>query len=150
MARTPLIASGLVIVLVGGAGLSPVAGQDRCPSGVITEVVYDVGKPFRPKEASEDASLGWFLRTMNYVHIRTRVRTVGWELHFEEGDCFDPQLLAESERSLRSLRYIAEADITSERVGSGGHRVTVHVRDSWALSGGLSLSFDGGAPRVPA
>jgi len=145
MARTPLIASGLVIVLVGGAGLSPVAGQDRCPSGVITEVVYDVGKPFRPKEASEDASLGWFLRTMNYVHIRTRVRTVGWELHFEEGDCFDPQLLAESERSLRSLRYIAEADITSERVGSGGHRVTVQVRDSWALSGGLSLSFDGGA-----
>lgn len=105
-----MIASGLEIALVGVAGVNPVAGQDRCPSGVITEVVYDAGKPFRPKEASEDASLGWFFRTMKHVHIRTRVRTVGWELLFGEGDCFEPLFFAESERSLRSQRYIDEFD----------------------------------------
>ncbi len=38
MVRTPLIASGLVIALVGGAVLNPVADQDRRPSGVIFRV----------------------------------------------------------------------------------------------------------------
>ncbi len=142
MVRTRLF-SGLLVLTCAWTP-RPVEAQAQCTLGRITEIVFDVDEPFDEGATSEDARLGWLFRSMNWVHIRTRVRTVGWELLFSEGDCFDPTVLAESERSLRSLRYISKADISSERLPSGDHRVFVKVQDSWAITGGLELSSNGG------
>ena len=83
-------------------------------------------------------------RTLNSVHIASTERTIRWELLFAEEDCFDPLLLRESERNLRNLAYISEAEVESEQLADGSHRVTVTTVDAWALSVSIGLSFDGG------
>jgi hypothetical protein len=144
MARTRVIGVGLMIALVMGASPVPLFAQVRCPGGVISEIVLDIEKPLGSDGTSPGSVFGWVFRTMNFLHIRTHERAVRWELLFEEGDCFDPVVIEESERSLRSLRYVSEAEVTPESLGAGHHRVYVRVRDSWAITGGLALSFDGG------
>jgi hypothetical protein len=69
---------------------------------------------------------------------------IGWELLFDEGDCLDPALLEESARSLRSLPYIYEATITSERLADGSYRVDVQTLDAWALSLAVQFTVDQG------
>lgn len=119
--------------------------QARCGAGVIAEVVVEVEKPLGPDSGAASDEANWLFRTMNFFHIRTRERTVRWELLFDEGDCLDPVVVAESERSLRNLRFVSEATIVVEPLDvDGEHRVHVRVRDSWALTGGLALSLDGG------
>ena len=77
---------------------------------------------------------------MNSVHIASTERTIRWELLFAEEDCFDPLLLRESERNLRNLAYIAEAEVESEQLADGSHRVTVTTVDAWALSVAIAVS----------
>ncbi len=127
------------------ATLSPAAGAAQvCSAGAISEVTYDRQKPFGPDATSEEAKLGWLFRGMNAVHVRTIPAAIRWELLFREGDCMDPRLLEESARSLRSLPYIVEASITSERLADGTHRVDVRTVDAWALSLAVSFTVDQG------
>lgn len=122
---------------------SAVAGQE-CASGPIEEVVFEREKPFDAETAGPDATFGWLFRTMNAFHIRTRESTLRWELLVAESECLDPTHLEESERALRQLSYIVDADIASETLPGGGHRVVVRTQDSWAASAGASVSLDGG------
>lgn len=100
-------------------------------------------KPF-VSEAAPDARFGWLFRTMNTFHVRTRERTVRWELLFAESDCYDPARITESERTLRELPYILDAGVDAEPHPDGGYRVLVRTRDSWAASAGAAFSFDNG------
>lgn len=134
-----------VLIAVTAIGLlpGPTRGQ-VCPEGAVEEVVLDRLKPFGPETAGPDATFGWLFRTMNAFHIRTRESTLRWEMLVSESECLDRARLQESERSLRQLPYIVEADVRSEPLPSGGHRVLVRTQDSWAASAGASVSLDGG------
>ncbi len=115
-----------------------------CTAGTISEIAFYRLKPFLPEATSEDASSGGVFRFMNSIHITTKERTIRWELLFEEGDCLDPVLLQESERNLRTLPYMSEARVQSERLTNGSHRVDVMTLDGWAIVAGVSIAFDGG------
>ena len=143
MARTRWIGVGLMIGLVQSVIVPPLTAQVRCPGGVISEIVFEIQKPLG-SDGTSSRTLGWVFNTLNFVHVRTHEQVVRWELHFDQGDCLDPALIEESERSLRSLRYVSEAEIDPESLGAGRHRVHVRLRDAWPLSGGVGLSFDQG------
>jgi hypothetical protein len=135
------------IALALGLGLvaSPAAAQSSCSAGRISEITYERLKPFGEEATSEEARLGWLFRGMNSIHVRTLPTVVRWELLFKEGDCLDdPLVLEESERALRSLPFLVEARLTSERLADGSHRVHVRTIDAWALSLGISFTVDDG------
>ena len=50
----------------------------------------------------------------NYFHIKTREHIIRNELLFSEGDTLDQELLSESERKLRALAFLGEAEISIE------------------------------------
>lgn len=120
------------------------ADAQTCPEGQVGQILVDRVEPFSGDAVADGARLGWWFRTMNAVHVRTLESTVLWELMFDEESCFDPVLLAESERSLRSLSYISDAAVTTELSPEGSRRVHVQTHDAWAVAGGLALSFDAG------
>ena len=117
----------VVGLAVGLATPDGAAAQDVCSDGVVSEITYDRRKPFGEDATGPDAGAGWLFRGMNAAHIRTKPTVIRWELLFREGDCFGPELLEESARSLRSLPYIVEAELTSERLADGNHRVQVRT-----------------------
>lgn len=135
----------LAATLVGMVGAAPsAAAAQACADGLIGTIVVDRAEPFTGDAVAEGVRLGWWFRLMNTMHVRTRESTVRRELLFGESDCFDPLLLAESERSLRSLSYIADASVTVDEPTAGPVTVRVRTWDAWAVSGGISLSLDGG------
>lgn len=113
---TRAVVLGALAFVVGPMGLA----AQLCETGTISDVRYDRLKPFGAEATSEDAKAGWLFRGMNSVHVRTMPTVIRWELLFAVGDCFDPDLLEESARSLRSLPYIYEATINPQRKGLGG------------------------------
>lgn len=125
----------IVTALLAWAG--EVSAQ-ACAAGTISEIAYERQKPFPPETS------GGLFRTLNAIHVRTLPTVIRWELLFREGDCLNPLLLEESERSLRSLPYIVEAEITSEQLPDGTHRVLVQTIDAWALSVGIAFTVDNG------
>jgi hypothetical protein len=127
---------------MAGGGLQ---AQEACTEGRISEIVYERAYPFGEAATAEDNKLGWLFRGMNKIHVRTLPKVIAWELLFQEGDCLDdPLVLEESERALRSLPYVVEAEIRTERLEDGSHRVRVTTTDAWALSLGISFTVDEG------
>jgi len=83
-------------------------------------------------------------RLVNGLHVSTQKETVQRQLLFQSGDPYDPRVLAETERLLRSQRYLNEAVI--QPVGYRDNRVDVLVRvhDVWTLNPGISFGRKGG------
>lgn len=86
----------------------------------------------------------WYGRLANRFHWITRERVVRDMLLFSEGDAWQPQDAAESERLLRGQNYIYDARVRPLRLCGKRVDMLVLVRDVWTLSGGLSLSRSGG------
>lgn len=126
-------------------GLAPsVLRAQACAQGEISVVTSETLDPFLPAATSPGASFGWIFRALNVLHVRSRPSTVGRELLFQEGDCFDLRLVRETERVLRSLPFISTARVDMEELPDGRHRIEVHTRDAWALLFGMSFSLGGG------
>lgn len=143
----PILRSSLLQTLAAGVALvvGPAAGvAQACADGTISEITFDRQKPFPPEATSEEAGAGWLFRGLNSIHVRSLPSVIRWELLFTEGDCLEPALLEESARSLRSLPYIVEAQVTSEPLPDGTHRVNVRTIDAWALSLGIAFTVDNG------
>ena len=60
-------------------------------------------------------------------------RVIRRELLFRVGDCYVPALLEDSERILRSLSFIADADVFGVRQPDGTQHVVVETRDEWSV-----------------
>jgi hypothetical protein len=131
------------VVVVVGASPALISGQD-CPEGRISSIQVVSLDVFDLNEFKEGSFPRGVFRTANRIHINTAESYILSELFFEEGDCFDPFLLEESARVLRSRVFIKWAEITSEPQPDGGIAVHVQVQDDWTLKLGLGLSFDEG------
>ncbi len=70
-------------------------------------------------------------RWANELHIVTKEQVIKSDLLFEEGDPFDLELVRESERRLRRLPYIGQAEITVAPATGDSVDVTVTTRDQW-------------------
>ncbi|MCY4574087.1 MAG: BamA/TamA family outer membrane protein [Gemmatimonadetes bacterium] len=152
------------LILLGLLGAAPSAsaqeapeGRPECPAGVIVNVFVENQSIYEEDGPEDGQSHGWVQRlaawVANRVHIRTRKGLIESELLFRAGDCFDQLLLDESERSLRSLSFLAEADIRHAPASDGRMDVFVTTRDDWTLKldvrpeldQGLRFAYLGGA-----
>jgi hypothetical protein len=124
----------------------PGPGSDaeaRCEAGVISSVEVDSRSIFDP-ESTSIAPLAWTYNLLNLLHVNTSEAFIRNELLFEEGDCFDPFLLAESYRLLDGHGFMYVEEITEEPDGSGGYRVLVATRDEWSTKVDIGPTYDDG------
>ncbi len=106
---------------------------------IINNNVFDLENP------AENKAL---YRVANRIHITTRKGVIEEQLLFQSGDQFSSQRLDESERLLRSNRYIQSASIKPTRIEDGLVDVDVTTIDSWSFQPELSLSRSGGVNKL--
>ena len=115
-----------------------------CPQGRIAGIQVRQIDVFDPSEFPEGSLVRGALRTANRIHVNTSESYIRSELLFEEGSCYDPFLLEESARILRTRIFVKWAEVTGIRDPDGDTTVQVRVQDDWSLKLGLGLSFDEG------
>lgn len=94
-------------------------------------------------DVKDDRENGIFYRTANALHFHTRQETIRQQLLFKEGDSFSPQLILETERLLRSNRYIGKATIETNIDGDFVD-VIVETQDTWSTKPKIRASHTGG------
>lgn len=125
--------------MVGGALLAPsVLEQSGARIGRI-EVVND--NIFDTDKAGENRLLH---RWANAIHIKTKPDVVAAQLLFQPGDNYSEQRVRETERLLRSNRYLGEAEIVPSAYNNGVVDLEVHTSDVWTLNPSISFSRGGG------
>ncbi len=114
--------------------------EGGCEHGSITRVFLDNHSIYDAPEPDTTGGGGlvprfskWARSVANRLHRRTRPSFIERELLFKAGDCLDPLMLDESERLLRALPFIAEADVYPVPVGEDEVHVVVDTRDDWTL-----------------
>ena len=98
--------------------------------------VFDLSRP------EEDTTL---FRIADWLHIRTREKTVATQLLFKPGDPYDARLLQETERLLRRNQFLRDARIRPVAYHDGVVDVDVVTQDLWTLNPGISISRSGGS-----
>ena len=83
-------------------------------------------------------------RLANRLHIHTRRSVIARSLLFKRGDPVTANVIEETERVLRSVRYLYWAQITPAAVHDGVVDVDVETRDTWSLSPSVSFGRTGG------
>jgi hypothetical protein len=115
-----------------------------CPAGVIATItiknhnIFDLTDPGLPER------LRLAYRVANALHVRTRASVIRRDLLVRPGDCFDLDLLIESERLLRANHYLAYARVHHQTNAAGDHDIVVETRDEWSTRLDLRASLDGG------
>jgi hypothetical protein len=109
----------------------------------IGRIQLDPENVFDPSKPDEDKS---FYKVANRLHITTREAVVEEALLFKPGDLYDPVVILESERLIRSRGSIADAFIIPSAYNEETNTVDILVstRDSWSLSTNLSFGRSGG------
>jgi outer membrane protein assembly factor BamA len=102
---------------------------------------------FDESDPREDALL---YRAANRLHVTTREATIRAQLLFASGDPYSRRVLDESERALRSQRYLREPRIRPVAWHDGVVDVRVRSEDVWTTNPGLSVSRAGGANKFGA
>ena len=74
-------------------------------------------------------------KALNRINFNTRDTTIRQSLLFQEGDSIDPYVLADSERLLRYLDFIQDAqiDVIPDKVNTESASILVIVKDQWSL-----------------
>ena len=97
--------------------------------------------------SAEEAERGWIYRAANALHETTRETTVRRLLLFAEGDFFDPERLAETERNLRASGFFKRASVVAGEPHDGVVDVVVETQDAWTMQIGIGIGRDGGQMR---
>jgi hypothetical protein len=83
-------------------------------------------------------------RLANRLHMDTRASAVEARLLFRTGDPYSRHVLDESERALRDMRYLFDAEIRPVRYYDNTVDIEVRTRDVWTLNPGASFKLRGG------
>jgi hemolysin activation/secretion protein len=108
---------------------------------VIGTVIVDIRNIF--DESDQRESNGLF-RLADHLHIRTKHATIQAQLLFASGDKYLARKLAETERALRLLPYVYDAQIVPVHYADGRVDIRVTTKDVWTLSPGISFARSGG------
>lgn len=126
----------VILFLICAAGAH--AGDTGLRVGTITIVAEDV---FSESEAASGTGYSW----TNALHITTRPGVIRKFLLFREGDAFDEETLAQTERNLRQLPFLKSASVEASEPHDGVVDVTVVTQDSWSTEPGVSVGSSGGS-----
>jgi hypothetical protein len=75
----------------------------------------------------------WLEKAGNAVHVKTKQFTIKNLLLFKKNQPLDSLLVRESERLIRSQRYVRQVTITPETISEDSVDVYIRVLDSWSL-----------------
>ncbi|MQA90276.1 MAG: BamA/TamA family outer membrane protein [Gemmatimonas sp.] len=117
------------------ASPAPAWGQPGgvvCPEGSVADIVIDTNSVFDLEGGTRDGRFGWAYRLANTLHARTDAEVVRRELLFDVGDCYDVELLRDSERLLRGFTFLANAEVYGIRMPNGQVQVIVDTQDEWS------------------
>lgn len=114
-----------------------------CPEGRITAIFVDNHSIYDIDRVHDGGLLGWVYGTANALHVKTREGFIRRELLFHRGDCYDPFLIEESGRILRSYSFLARADVYPVDQPDGNKHVVVDTQDEWTTRVDLGITFDG-------
>jgi outer membrane protein assembly factor BamA len=84
-------------------------------------------------------------RAVNALHIQTREGVIERALLFKSGEPLVARLIEESERVLRTTRYLYDVNLRVAAWHDGVADIDVETRDTWTLDPGISISRSGGA-----
>ncbi len=107
----------------------------------IGNVTIRILKIFDPEKPGERKAL---FRLADKWHIDTRESTVEAQLLFQPGDPYSRRVLDETERNLRTLRFILEPEIRVVAYHDGLVDLEVVAHDVWTTSPGISFHRAGG------
>ena len=112
---------------------------------VIGDIVFEKRNIFDLSDPRENK---WLYRWVNRLHVVTRDRVIRDQLLFEDGDAYSGRLLEETERIVRSNRFIYDASVEPIRYEDGIVDVKVTTQDVWSLTPDVSFSRSGGENRT--
>ena len=107
----------------------------------IGSVTIRILQIFDPEKPGERKAL---FRLADKWHIDTRESTVEAQLLFRPGDPYSRRVLDETERNLRTLRFILEPEIRVVAYHDGLVDLEVVAHDVWTTSPGISFRRAGG------
>ena len=103
---------------------------------VLNNNIFDTDDPKENKR---------LFRWANALHIRTRPGVIERALLFKTGDRLTVRLIDETERVLRSNRYLYDVQIRPVTYHDGVVDIEVSTRDTWSLDPGVSVGRSGGS-----
>ena len=142
MARRLQIAF-LFIAATSAVRTPPVTGQ-QCTDGEISFIFVNSHPVFDTGDLNDDRAFPWIYDVANGFHMETDEEFLKGELLFEVGDCYDPFLLADSERIVRRLGFIARVDIFAIPQPDGSVHIVVDAQDKWTLQVTARARLDDG------
>ncbi len=110
---------------------------------IIRKIIVETLDPFSNSIADTDIPEGNFLaRLGNRLHLKTNPHTVRNLLLIRENQPFDPWLVRESERLVRSRSYITDVRFGVRSVSGNSDSVDIYIRqlDKWSIIPGGSFN----------
>lgn len=120
------------------------AGSVSAEDLVIGSIEVRNENVFNEEEAAGSAPF----RIANGLHFTTRESFVRKFLLFSEGDPYQPELLAESERNLRKMPFLKSVSVTAGEAHDGMVDVVVVTQDSWSTEPEISAGSRGGGNKM--
>ena len=108
----------------------------------IGEIRVVAGNIFDTADPKENNAL---FRTANLLHISTHPGVIRRALLFKTGDRVSVQQIEETERLLRTNRFLYDVQFRVLAVHDGVADIEVFTRDTWSLDPGISAGRTGGA-----
>jgi hypothetical protein len=147
--RVPVLALLTVLPVVGAcaedfveaSGATETSAGPEQDTALIGEINVVAGSIF---DETDPAESGFLYRLANRLHIHTRDSTIRSQLLFTSGDPYSERILAESERLLRTQRFLSEPEIRPVAWHDGVVDVEVRSADVWSTTPGISVSRSGG------
>jgi hypothetical protein len=109
---------------------------------VIGEITIDARNIFDLEDEKENKAL---FRLANLLHIRTRPPVIERQLLFKPGERVSKRLIDETERLLRTNRFLYDVHILPAAYHDGVVDIVVRTRDTWTFAPGISFGRAGGA-----
>ncbi|MEQ6886129.1 BamA/TamA family outer membrane protein [Salicola sp. Rm-C-2C1-2] len=166
------VLSGMLAVLGGivfSAGVWAQSGVDGCVVSEVQPEAIDLDRPRdqlarqsdlaipdgarigririlrRPIFDTSDSEQDHFLyQTLNALNTPTWKSALRAQLVFDQGDVYEPGMIAESERILRQREYLTAAWVGVTRVCGDELVVSVLARDTWTLLPSFGATRSGG------
>ena len=129
------------VLLLGTAPAGPDWAALEAQGARITEIRVEVQDVFDLNDPKENNLLG---RLADKLHRDTREGVIRRALLFQVGDPVSARHIHETERQLRGLDFLKDAEIVPEPLGNGAVRAHVRVRDAWTLKFSIHYKLLGG------
>lgn len=134
----------LLLTAIAAAPAVAQTALTPCATGPISYIFIDNHSVFDTGDPDLDPRFSWVYRAANALHVRTRERVILRELLFSPGDCYDAYRLSETERILRSYRFLARVDVFGIPQPDGSWHVIVDTQDEWSTRVDVRVSSDDG------